>query len=33
MVLNGKVINNPVGGSGQSSERAVSDMLYFGYSE
>lgn len=31
MVLNGKVINNPVGGSGQSSERAVSDMLYFGY--
>ncbi|MBC6498549.1 phosphodiester glycosidase family protein [Weissella confusa] len=25
MVLNGKVINNPVGGSGQSSERAVSD--------
>lgn len=33
MVLNGKVINNPVGGYGQSSERAVSDMLYFGYSE
>ena len=33
MVLNGKVINNPVGGSGQSSERTVSDMLYFGYSE
>ena len=33
MVLNGKVINNPVGGSGQSSERTVSEMLYFGYSE
>lgn len=33
MVLNGKVINNPVGGSGQSSERTVSDMLYFGYSD
>jgi exopolysaccharide biosynthesis protein len=33
MVLNGKVINQTVGGSGGSSERAVSDILYFGYSK
>ncbi|MDR0899966.1 MAG: phosphodiester glycosidase family protein [Lactobacillaceae bacterium] len=36
MVLNGKVINNPVGGgAGNStgSERAVSDILYIGYKE
>jgi exopolysaccharide biosynthesis protein len=31
MVLNGRVINQTVGGSGGSSERAVSDILYFGY--
>lgn len=27
----GKVVNNPVGGSSNSSERSVSDIVYFGY--
>lgn len=31
LYFNGEVVNQTVGGSGGSSERAVSDILYFGY--
>jgi exopolysaccharide biosynthesis protein len=31
MWFNGEIVNNPVGGRSNSSERSVSDIVYFGY--